>query len=90
MLNVVGYVRLSRDENKENYASIQAQKEIIENYANTHKLKISKFFEDDDVSGYKRQTTTKSKLTWYVFCTYLSYRFQDNSTISLPCFLFIL
>jgi DNA invertase Pin-like site-specific DNA recombinase len=52
-LNVVGYVRLSRDENKESYASIQAQKEIIENYANTHKLKISKFFEDDDVSGYK-------------------------------------
>lgn len=32
-MTVVGYCRLSRDEDKENYASIEEQKRIIKDYA---------------------------------------------------------
>ena len=32
-MTVVGYCRLSRDEDKENYASIEEQKRIIQDYA---------------------------------------------------------
>ena len=51
-MRVVGYVRLSRDEDKENYSSILSQKSIIEEYATQHNWIISKYYEDDNCSGY--------------------------------------
>jgi len=51
-MNVVGYVRLSRDEDKENYSSIESQQEIINNYAISRNLIISRIYIDDNYSGY--------------------------------------
>lgn len=51
-LVIDGYVRLSRDDNKRNYSSIENQKKIIENYANSHNMTIRHIYEDDSVSGY--------------------------------------
>jgi DNA invertase Pin-like site-specific DNA recombinase len=51
-MRVVGYVRLSRDEDKESYSSILSQKSIIEEYALQHNWTIIKHFEDDNCSGY--------------------------------------
>lgn len=52
-MNVVGYVRLSRDENRENYSSIESQKDIILDYADRKKWKVQKMYIDDNESGYK-------------------------------------
>lgn len=49
---VVGYVRLSRDDDKKNYSSIENQKNIIERYAKENGMVIREFYEDDGVSGY--------------------------------------
>ena len=49
---VVGYCRLSRDEDKENYSSIEEQKRIITEYASSRNWTISDFYIDDNVSGY--------------------------------------
>ena len=51
-MTVVGYCRLSRDEDKENYSSIEEQKRIIIDYAKTRNWNISNFYIDDNVSGY--------------------------------------
>ncbi|KNY26880.1 recombinase family protein [Pseudobacteroides cellulosolvens] len=51
-MNVVGYVRLSRDEDKENYSSIVAQKEIIIEYAKKLNWEICRMYVDDNYSGY--------------------------------------
>ena len=53
-MTVVGYCRLSRDEDKENYSSIEEQKRIIKDYANTRNWTIEDkdFYIDDNVSGY--------------------------------------
>ncbi|OGO79014.1 MAG: hypothetical protein A2Y23_14835 [Clostridiales bacterium GWB2_37_7] len=51
-MRVVGYVRLSRDEDKESYSSILSQKSIIEEYALQHNWTVSKYYEDDNCSGY--------------------------------------
>lgn len=51
-MKVVGYVRVSRDEDKENYSSIINQKKIINNYALERNWTIDKYYEDDNVSGY--------------------------------------
>lgn len=51
-MRVVGYVRLSRDEDKESYSSILSQKSIIEEYATSHNWVILKYYEDDNWSGY--------------------------------------
>ena len=40
-MTVVGYCRLSRDEDKENYSSIEEQKRIIKEYASTRNWIIS-------------------------------------------------
>lgn len=48
-----GYVRLSRDEDKDNYASITAQKDIIKSYAKSQGWDDIVFYEDDNFSGYK-------------------------------------
>lgn len=49
-----GYCRLSRDEDKENYSSIEEQKRIIKDYATSRNWIISDedFYVDDNVSGY--------------------------------------
>lgn len=49
-----GYCRLSRDEDKENYSSIEEQKRIIKDYATSRNWIISDedFYIDDNVSGY--------------------------------------
>lgn len=47
-----GYVRLSRDDDKRNYSSIENQKLIIRQYATEHNLVIDRWYEDDGISGY--------------------------------------
>ena len=53
-MTVVGYCRLSRDEDKENYSSIEEQKRIIKEYASTRNwiIEDKDFYIDDNVSGY--------------------------------------
>lgn len=52
-MRLFGYCRLSRDEDKEDYASIEAQKSIIEEYTQRNKHEIVEYLEDDNISGYK-------------------------------------
>lgn len=47
-----GYVRLSRDDNKRNYSSIENQKKIIQAYAREHHMVLRHIYEDDGISGY--------------------------------------
>lgn len=47
-----GYVRLSRDDDKRNYSSIENQKLIIRQYAAGQNLVVDRWYEDDGVSGY--------------------------------------
>ena len=47
-----GYVRLSRDDDKRNYVSIENQKLIINQYAVDHGVVIDRWYEDDGISGY--------------------------------------
>lgn len=49
---VDGYVRLSRDDNKRNYSSIENQKLIISEYAKMNHMIIREIYEDDGISGY--------------------------------------
>lgn len=49
----VGYVRLSRDDDKRNYVSIENQKLIINQYAAKQNIVIDRWYEDDGISGYK-------------------------------------
>lgn len=49
---VVGYVRLSRDEDKENYSSIISQKNIIVEYSRKRNWQVDKIYVDDNYSGY--------------------------------------
>lgn len=51
-MNIVGYVRLSRDEDKENYSSIENQQQLIREYAKSKGLVVSKMYIDDNYSGY--------------------------------------
>ena len=57
-----GYCRLSRDEDKENYASIEEQKRIIQDYATSRNWTISDFYIDDNVSGYTFNRPAFSKM----------------------------
>ncbi|MCX8074276.1 MAG: recombinase family protein [Clostridia bacterium] len=52
-MNLVGYCRLSRDDNLDNFSSIEEQKNMILEYANSQNLNVRKFYIDDNVSGYK-------------------------------------
>ena len=47
-----GYVRLSRDDDKRSYVSIENQKLIINQYAADHDVVIDRWYEDDGISGY--------------------------------------
>lgn len=51
-LVIDGYVRLSRDDNKRNYSSIENQKKIICQYAREHNMTLRHIYEDDGISGY--------------------------------------
>lgn len=51
-MNVVGYVRLSRDEDKANYSSIISQQDIINEYAKERNWTIWRMYIDDNCSGY--------------------------------------
>lgn len=48
-----GYVRLSRDDDKRNYVSIENQKLIINQFVAESNMVIDRWYEDDGVSGYK-------------------------------------
>ncbi len=48
-----GYVRLSKDDDKRSYISIENQKLIISQYAASQNLVVDRWYEDDGVSGYK-------------------------------------
>jgi len=48
-----GYLRLSRDDDKRNYVSIENQKLIISQFAAENNMVIDRWYEDDGVSGYK-------------------------------------
>ena len=52
MKKVYGYARISKDEDKSNYGSIETQKNIINEYAAENKWEVEKIFIDDDISGY--------------------------------------
>lgn len=47
-----GYVRLSRDDDRRNYVSIENQKLIIRQFAADRGVVIHRWYEDDGVSGY--------------------------------------
>ena len=63
-MRVVGYCRLSRDEDKENYSSIAEQKVILQEYAMSRGWKIAEndFFIDDNFSGYTFDRPDFSKM----------------------------
>lgn len=48
----IGYVRLSKDDHGEKKDSLENQKDIISRYASEHGIRIIRFIEDDDTSGY--------------------------------------
>ena len=52
MKKVYGYARISKDEDKSNYGSIETQKNIINEYATENGWRVEKIFIDDDISGY--------------------------------------
>ncbi len=49
---VAGYLRLSRDEDRKQYVSIENQKLILDQYASSAGFCIDIFYEDDNISGY--------------------------------------
>lgn len=49
---VIGYARLSKDDLKRKYISIENQKDIIRKYAKEHNMVVDKIYEDDGYSGY--------------------------------------
>ena len=51
-MNVVGYCRLSKDDNKSRYSSIEAQQELALDYAKRKGWEIQKFYIDDDITGF--------------------------------------
>lgn len=51
-MNVVGYARLSRDEDRENYSSIDTQCDIIYDYAKSQGWNVSRIYIDDNYSGF--------------------------------------
>lgn len=51
-MKVVCYCRLSKDDNKSRYSSIDAQMELAKEYADSQGWNISKYYIDDNVSGY--------------------------------------
>ncbi len=52
MINGIGYARISRDEDKENYSSIESQQLLIYQYASKNGINVKKIYIDDNKSGY--------------------------------------
>ncbi|NJD02304.1 MAG: DNA invertase Pin [Ruminiclostridium sp.] len=52
MVNAIGYVRISRDEDRENYSSVESQQLLIYQYASKHEINVKKVYIDDNISGY--------------------------------------
>lgn len=52
MKKVYGYARISRDEDKKNYGSIETQKSLIMDFAKQNDWKVEHIYVDDDVSGF--------------------------------------
>ena len=52
IVKVVCYCRLSKDDNKHRYSSIKAQMDLAKEYADSQGWDISKYYIDDNVSGY--------------------------------------
>lgn len=46
------YLRISRDEDRKQYVSIENQRLILNQYASANGLSIDVFYEDDNISGY--------------------------------------
>lgn len=61
-MNVVGYARISRDEDNQNYSSILTQCDIIHDYASLQGWEVSKIYIDDNVSGYTFNRPEFSKI----------------------------
>ena len=61
---IAGYCRLSRDEDKENFISIEEQKRIIKDYAKSRNWNLTDddFYIDDNVSGYTFNRPAFSKM----------------------------
>ena len=51
MKKAVGYARLSKDDGSR-YSSIEAQVQLIEEFAEKHNLKLVHIYVDDNVSGF--------------------------------------
>ncbi len=51
-LNVVGYVRISRNEDGKSGETIKTQQDIINKFAKEHGFTVSKMYIDDNYSGY--------------------------------------
>ena len=49
---VIGYARLSKDDLRKKYVSIENQKDIINKYAKVNGFVVDKIYEDDGYSGY--------------------------------------
>jgi len=49
---VIGYARLSKDDLRKKYVSIENQKDIINKYAKEHGLVVDEIYEDDGYTGY--------------------------------------
>lgn len=49
---IVGYARLSKDDLRKKYVSIENQKDIIRKYAQANGMVVDKMFEDDGYTGY--------------------------------------
>ena len=49
---VIGYARLSKDDLRKKYVSIENQKDIINKYAQSQGLVVDKIYEDDGYTGY--------------------------------------
>ena len=63
---IIGYSRLSIDDEKTKYVSIENQKRIIAKYAAEHRLVIDKWFEDDGYSGYTMDRPLFSEIKYLV------------------------
>lgn len=49
---IAGYVRLSKDDERQHSVSIEHQKLIISQYAAKHQIRVDRWYEDDGYSGY--------------------------------------
>lgn len=51
-MNAVCYCRLSKDDNRSRYTSIEGQQQLAQEYAEKHSFTINNFYIDDDQTGF--------------------------------------